>query len=116
MPDHDTPTKYPNWKESVTFDDHGPSPTTILETDHLKAVLVGLKAGQAIPIHPSPEAVYHFMQGTGTMTVDDETFTIQPGITITTPTGSRRGIDAATDIVFLGTTRPASHETTNETR
>ncbi len=108
MHNHDTATKYPNWKESATFDDHGPSPTTILETEHLKAVLVGLKAGQAIPIHPSPEAVYHFMQGTGTMTVDDEIFTIQPGITITTPARSRRGIEATTDIVFLGATRPAS--------
>ena len=68
MPNQDTPTQYPNWKATVTFDDHGPSPTTLLETDHLKAVLVGLKAGQSIPIHPSPEAVYHFLQGVGTMT------------------------------------------------
>ena len=107
MSTQDTPTQYPNWKETVTFDDRGPSPTTLLETDNLKAVLVGLKAGQSIPVHPSPEAVYHFLQGAGTMTVDDDTFTVEPGVTITTPNGSKRGINAVADIVFIGTTRPS---------
>lgn len=116
MTDHDTAVRYPNWKEAVTFDDRGPSPTILMETDHLKTVLVGLRAGQAIPVHPSPEAVYHFIQGTGIMTVDDEAFAIDSGITITAPNESTRGISAATDIVFIGTTCPDSHEATNEPR
>ena len=99
---------YANWKELVTFGEHGPSLTTLVETPHLKAVLVGLRAGQAIPLHPSPEAIYHFLQGDGSMTVDDEIFSVQAGATIVVPEGSRRGIQAAADIVFLGTTVPAA--------
>ena len=31
MPKHETPMAYTNWEESVTFNDHGPSPSTLLE-------------------------------------------------------------------------------------
>lgn len=56
MPNQDTPTLHPNWRKTVTFADNGPSPTPLLETDQLEAVLVGLRAGQSIPVHPSSEA------------------------------------------------------------
>lgn len=104
------PMMIQNWKESVTFAEHGPSITILMDTPHLKALLVGLRADQAIPVHPSPEAIYHFVQGTGTMTVDDETYSVEPGTTVLVPDGSRRGIAAQTDIVFIGTTRPAVAE------
>lgn len=111
MTTHDTPQIYANWKDLVTFNDHGPSLTTLVATPHLKAVLVGLRAGQSIPSHPSPEAVYHFLQGSGTMTVDDQNFSIDAGVTIVVPPGSRRGMKATSDIVFLGTTVPADPTT-----
>ena len=101
------PMMIANWEDSVTFSDKGPSPTILMETPHLKAVLVGLRADQAIPRHPSPEAIYHFLRGSGTMTVDDESYTIGPGVTVVVPEGSERGITADADIVFIGTTLPA---------
>ena len=105
MTTQSTPMMFDDWKKSVTFNDHGPSVTTLMETGHLKAVLVGLRAQQAIPMHPSPEAIYLFLRGTGTMTVDDESYAVRPGATVVVPDGSRRGITADTDIVFIGTTR-----------
>ncbi len=110
MAKHDSAIVHANWEDSVTFKEHGPSPTTLMETPRLKAVLVGLRADQAIPLHPSPEAVYHFLRGSGTMTVEDETFSVRPGATVVVPDGSRRGIRAASDLVFLGTTLPAGSE------
>jgi quercetin dioxygenase-like cupin family protein len=38
------------------------------------------------------------------MTVDDETFVIKPGVTIITPSGAKRGMNAKTRLVFLGAT------------
>ncbi|HQZ33050.1 MAG TPA: hypothetical protein PK020_01430 [Ilumatobacteraceae bacterium] len=107
MTTHGTTQAFANWKELVTFNDHGPSLTTLVATPHLKAVLVGLRADQAIPAHPSPEAVYHFLQGSGTMTVDEQDFSIEVGVTIVVADGSQRGMRATSDIVFLGTTVPA---------
>ncbi len=107
MTNYDTPMMYTNWQDSVTFGDKGPSPTTLIETPRLKVVLVGLRADQAIPVHPSPEAVYHFVQGTGTIAVDGESFEIQPGATVIAPAGSKRGITARTELVFIGSTNPA---------
>lgn len=107
MTNYDTPMMYASWEESVTFGDKGPSLTTLIETHRLKVILVGLRADQAIPPHPSPEALYHFLQGSGTMTVDDRAFEVQPGATVIAPSGSKRGIRAVTDIVFIGSTVPA---------
>lgn len=97
---------YPNWEQAVTFDDDGPKPRPLIESDRPKAVMVGLKAGQSVPHHPSTEAVYHFVHGEGTMSIDEETFTFQAGATIVVPDGASRGITASSDVVFLGT-RPA---------
>lgn len=108
-----TPMIYENWENSVTFKDQGPSLTTLLETPHLKAVLVGLRADQAIPRHPSPEAIYTFLQGSGTMTVDDESYVVAPGAVVVVPEGSQRGIIAATDIVFIGATVPVGPKEPN---
>ena len=114
LTNHDTPMMYANWEESVTFGDQGPSLTTLIETPRLKAVLVGLRADQAIPLHPSPEALYHFLQGSGTMTVDGQACEVQPGATVIAPSGSKRGISAVTDIVFIGSTVPAEPKGNHE--
>lgn len=104
------PVMLANWKDSVTFNEHGPSITILMETPHLKAILVGLRADKAIPNHPSPEAIYHFLQGTGTMTVDHESYSVEPGVTVIVPDGSQRGMVAHSDIVFMGTTRPPTEQ------
>lgn len=114
MTSYDAPMMYAKWEDSVRFGDQGPSPTTLIETPRLKVVLVGLRADQAIPMHPSPEALYHFLQGSGTMTVDGQAFEVRPGATVIAPSGSRRGISAVTDIVFIGTTLPAEPKGNHE--
>lgn len=106
QPNVDGHTVYPDWEEIVTFGDQGPSPQPLIETDRLKAVVVGLKAGQTVPHHPSTEAIYHFLSGTGTMSIGEETVAVHAGATVVVPNGAYRGINASTDTVFLGT-RPA---------
>jgi quercetin dioxygenase-like cupin family protein len=36
------------------------------------------------------------------MTVDEETFVIKPGVTVIAPCGAKRGMNAKTRLVFLG--------------
>lgn len=97
------PTVYPDWKTSVVFSPNGPQPQVLLENTQLKVVLVGLEAGQKLPPHPQTLAIYHFLQGTGWMIVDDERYSISAGATIITPSGSKRGIEAETRLAFLAT-------------
>lgn len=108
MPQSESLIVYPRWEDAVVFDDQGPAPRVLIETDRLKVVIVGLTAGQVVPRHAATEAVYHFLDGTGTMTVEDETFAVSAGTTIVVPDGRNRGITATTDIAFLGT-RPADN-------
>lgn len=93
---------YPDWKEKVTFSADGPQPQPLVETGGFKAVLVGLEAGLKIPTHPAPTAVYHFLEGTGWMTVGDQRYAIAPGATIVAPDGVERGVEAVTRLAFLG--------------
>ena len=46
--------------------------------------------------------MYHFLEGAGLMTVGDEAFEIKPGVTIVVPSGVKRGMNAKTRVVFLG--------------
>ena len=46
--------------------------------------------------------MYHFLEGDGLMTVGEETFAIKPGVTIVVPAGVKRGMNAKTRVVFLG--------------
>jgi len=46
--------------------------------------------------------MYHFLEGEGLMTVDDETFDVKPGVTVIAPGGAKRGVNAKTRIIFLG--------------
>jgi hypothetical protein len=36
------------------------------------------------------------------MTVGDESFEIKPGVTVVVPSGERRGMNAKTRVIFLG--------------
>ena len=89
-------------KSKAVFAADGPKPQFLFETPNFKALVVGLNAGQQIPVHPGEAAMYHFLEGEGLMTVDDETFDIKPGVTVITPSGAMRGMNAKTRVVFLG--------------
>ncbi len=93
---------FPDTKSKAVFAADGPKPQFLLETPQFKALVVGLEAGQQIPVHPSEAAIYHFLEGEGLMTVDDETFAIRPGVTVVTPSGAKRGMNAKTRLIFLG--------------
>ncbi len=93
---------YPNWQEVITFSKDGPQPKKLLETETLTAVMVGLEAGQKLPPHPAPAATYHFLEGSGQMIVAGERLPVEAGATVVVPDGTTRGIEAETQLAFLG--------------
>lgn len=95
------PMLYPNWKEKVVFSADGPQPQVLAENEKLKVIVAGLEPGQKIPPHPEASAMYHFLEGTGWMIVDDERFAVGPGATVVMPDGAKRGIEAETRLAFL---------------
>lgn len=96
-------TLYPNWKETVVFGEDGPQPQMLMADEKVKVILGGLKPGQKIPNHAEAQAMYHFLEGTGWMTVDDEIMPVSAGSTIVMPNGTVRGMEAETQLVFLAT-------------
>ncbi len=92
---------YPDWRTLVVFAADGPKPQVLMENAKFKVVLGGLEAGQKIPPHPEAESVFHFLEGTGWMSVDGERFAVTPGATVITPAGAQRGIEAETRLAFL---------------
>lgn len=96
-------TVVPKWQEKVVYSAEGPQPQPLIATEKLKSVLVGLEAGQKIPPHVAPAAVYHFLEGQGWMVVEGERFPVEAGSTVIAPAGTKRGVDAITRLAFLGT-------------
>ncbi len=88
-------------KSKAVFGNNETKPQLLLDTPTFKALVVGLSAGQQIPVHPSDAAMYHFLEGEGLMTVGEETFAIKPGVTIIAPKGVKRGVNAKTRVIFL---------------
>lgn len=93
---------FPDIKSKAVFGTNGPQPQFLIDTPQFKALVVGLEAGAQIPVHPGEAAAYHFLEGEGVMTIDEETFEVKPGVTIVAPSGARRGMKAWTRLVFLG--------------
>jgi mannose-6-phosphate isomerase-like protein (cupin superfamily) len=89
-------------KSKAVFAAEGPKPQFLIDTPKFKALVVGLEAGGQIPAHPDEAAMYHFLEGAGLMTVGDEIFEIKPGVTVVVPGGVKRGMNAKTRLVFLG--------------
>ena len=89
-------------KSKAVFAEDGPKPQFLIQTPQFKVLVVGLGAGQQIPVHPGEAAMYHFLEGEGLMTVGEETFVIKPGVTVIAPSGAKRGMTAKTRVVFLG--------------
>ncbi len=93
---------FANTKSMAVFAAEGPKPQFLVDTPQFKTLVVGLEAGGQIPVHPGEAAMYHFLEGEGLITVDDETFAIRPGVTVVVPSGARRGMNARTRVIFLG--------------
>lgn len=94
-------TKAVRWQDVIKFGETGPDPQTLMENERVRVIIAGLKPGQRIPVHPESAAVYHFIEGQGTMFVDDQEYQIQPGTVISMDEGAKRGMAAETQIVFL---------------
>ena len=93
--------RFPHWQDIVVYSPEGPQPQFLLGAEQFKVLMVGLEAGQSIPVHPEALAMYHFLSGTGAMTVNGETLPVQAGDTVITPAGASRGIVAETKLAFL---------------
>lgn len=102
MSDTTSQIYFSDTKAIAVFSSEGPKPQFIIDTPQFKALVVGLEAGGLIPVHPGEAAMYHFLEGAGLMTVGDEAFEIKPGVTIVVPGGVKRGMNAKTRVVFLG--------------
>ena len=92
---------YADTKAQAAFGETGPQPRFLLDSKPLKVLVAGLEAGQQIPVHPESASMYHFLEGTGAMTVDDQLFSVGPGATVIALDGAQRGIQADTRLVFL---------------
>ncbi len=102
MSDTTSQIYFADTKAKAVFAADGPKPQFLIDTPNFKALVVGLEAGGQIPAHPGEAAMYHFLEGTGLMTVGDEAFEIKPGVTVVVPSGVKRGMNAKTRVVFLG--------------
>jgi quercetin dioxygenase-like cupin family protein len=89
-------------KSKAVFAAEGPQPQFLIDSPGFKALVVGLEAGDQIPTHADAVAMYHFLEGTGLMTIGEAIFEIKPGVTVIAPSGVRRGMNAKTRLVFLG--------------
>jgi len=89
-------------KAKAVFAADGPKPQFLINAPNFKALVAGLEAGGQIPAHSGGAALYHFLEGEGLMTVGDEAFEIKPGVTVVAPSGSKRGMNAKTRVIFIG--------------
>jgi quercetin dioxygenase-like cupin family protein len=92
---------YTDWREKAVFSPTGLAPQVLLENEKLKALIGALEAGQRIPPHPEALGMYHFLEGSGWMTVDGERLAVSAGTTVFVPQGVERGIEAETRLAFL---------------
>lgn len=92
---------FPNWKDKVLYPAEGAQPQLLEESEKFKVVIAGLEPGQKIPLHPESQGIYIFLEGSGEMTVNAETFIVEAGSTVITPDGANRGIEASTRLAFI---------------
>jgi len=90
-----------DWHTAVAYAPDGPQPQILLDGPDVKVILAGLEQGHRLPPHPESQAVYHFLEGVGTMTVNGESFAVKPGSTVIAPAGSTRGLVAESRLAFL---------------
>lgn len=97
----DTTIFFPAWRDFIRYAGPGPEPTILHDDPGVRTILVGLEPGGRIPTHPERLAVYHFLEGSGSMTVDLERYPVTAGATVIAPAGSSRGIEAETRLAFI---------------
>ena len=102
MADTTSQVYFADTKSKAVFAAEGPQPQFLLDTPGFKTLVAGLEAGGQIPAHADAVAMYHFLEGTGLMTIGEEVFEIKPGVTVIAPSGVKRGMNAKTRVVFLG--------------
>ncbi len=93
---------WPHWRETVRFGEDRPGVTVLHESHELKVVLVGLRAGQSLPVHPGPAASFLFLEGDAVMVVGTDDTPVRAGAVVVVPSGADRAVRAVTDVVFLG--------------
>jgi quercetin dioxygenase-like cupin family protein len=93
---------WPRWQDAVQFDDAGPGVNLLHASGDLKVVLVGLRAGQALPDHPGPAASFTFLQGEAVVVVGEDEVSTTAGAIVVVPPGAVRAVRAVTDTVFVG--------------
>lgn len=96
-------TLYPDWREKVIYSAEGPQPQPLMADEKVKIIIAGLEPGQKIPPHAEAAAMYHFLEGSGWMLVDEERLPVSQGATVVMPAGTVRGIEAVTRLAFLAT-------------
>jgi quercetin dioxygenase-like cupin family protein len=94
-------TYVPDWKEEIIYSDNGPQTLLLAENKKIKIILGGMQAKQEIPPHEATVGIYHFLEGTGWMQVDEEKLKITPRTTIIVPRDSIRGIKAESRLAFF---------------
>ncbi len=72
-------TLYPNWKDQVVYGVDGPQPHILMANEKVKALMAGLAPGAKIPEHAEAQSLYHFLEGTGWMTVDGKRLPVSAG-------------------------------------
>lgn len=94
-------TLYADWREKVVYSTEGPQPQPLMADEKVKIIVAGLEPGQTIPPHPEAAAMYHILEGSGWMLVDDERLPVTTGATVVMPAGTVRGVEADTRLAFL---------------
>ena len=71
------------------------APQRLIDADNVAALLVNVDAGQAIePCRMSARVLYYVIEGTGSLTVEDERAALQTGSLALVPPGTVRTISA----------------------
>lgn len=94
-------TLYADWREKVVYSAEGPQPQPLMADEKVKIIVAGLEPGQKIPPHAEASAMYHILEGSGWMLVDDDRLPITAGATVVMPAGTVRGMEADTRLAFL---------------
>jgi len=97
----DTSIYFPDWRGLIRYSATGPQPTILHEGRGFRALLAGLEPGGRIPSHPERLALYHILEGSGSMTLDGERYALSAGVTVIAPEGGSRGIEAETRLAFI---------------
>ena len=74
-------------KDQAVFSAEGPKPQFLVDNPAFKVLVVGLEAGQQVPLHSAELAMYYFLEGEGLMTVGDENYAARPGVMVSNFSG-----------------------------